>query len=70
MEKYPPTVSHSVKELAKDLKENFELSDFEALSLALKAEQNNLFRRAFVITASDNHPTALEAIANALGHTQ
>lgn len=70
MEKYPPNVSSSVKELAKDLQENFKLTDFEALSLALKAEQNDLFRRAFVITASDNYPTALEAIANALGHTQ
>jgi hypothetical protein len=40
------------------------------LSLALKTEQNNLFRRAFVVTSSDNTPTALEAIANALGHIQ
>lgn len=70
MEKYPPNITHDIKELAKDLKENFKLSDFEALSLALKAEQNNLFRRAFVVTSSDNTPTALEAIANALGHIQ
>ena len=69
MEKYPPSVSRSVKDLAKELQEDFKLTDFEALSLALKAEQNDLFRRAFVITASDNYPTALEAIANALGHT-
>lgn len=70
MEKYPPRVSHSIKELAKDLQESFKLSDFEALTLALKAEQNDLFRRAFVVTSSDNTPTALEAIANALGHIQ
>ena len=70
MGKYPPSITADVKELAKDLQENFKLTDYEALSLALKAEQNDLFRRAFVITASDNYPTALEAIANALGHTQ
>jgi hypothetical protein len=70
MEKYPSTVSSSVKELTKDLKESFKQTDFEALTLALKAEQNDLFKKAFVITASDNYPTALEAIANALGYTR
>ena len=68
MEKYPPYVSKEVKGLAKELQEDFKLSDFEALTLALKAEENNFFRRAFVISASDDYPTALEAIANALGY--
>lgn len=70
MEKYPPNIPKSVKELAKGLQEDFKLTDFEALSLALKAEQNELFRRAFVITTSDNYPTVLEAIANALGYVR
>lgn len=70
MEKYPPRITHDIKELAKDLKESFKLTDYEALTLALKAEQNSLFRRAFVVTSSDNTPTVLEAIANALGHMQ
>ncbi len=46
------------------------MSDFEALTLALKAEQNELFRLAFMISSSDNYPTALEAIANALGYSR
>ena len=70
MGKYPPSISSDVKALAKDLQENYKLTDYEALSLALKAEHNDLFIRAFVITASDNTPTALEAIANALGYTR
>jgi len=70
MEKYPPTVSSSVKELAKELKESFKLTDFEALSLALKAEQNDLFRKAFNVATYDDYPPALTAIANALGHIQ
>ena len=68
MERYPTNVTNDIKELAKDLQESFKLTDFEALTLALQAEQNSLFKRAFVVTSSDNTPTALEAIANALGH--
>ena len=60
MEKYPPRVTHDVKELAKDLQESYSLTNFEALSLALQAEQNNLFKKAFVITSNDNTPSALE----------
>lgn len=66
MERYPPSINHEVKELAKELKETYKLTDYEALSLALKAEQNSLFKRAFVVTSSDSVPTALEAIAIAL----
>jgi hypothetical protein len=70
MAKYKPTISNDIKILAKDLKSSYELSDYESLSLALKAEQNDLFRWAYIITESNNRPTALEAIANALGHIQ
>lgn len=63
-------LSKDVRKLATELKENYKLSDFEALTLALKAEQNELFRLAFMISSSDNYPTALEAIANALGYSR
>ncbi|QHS59850.1 histidine kinase [Chitinophaga agri] len=61
-------ISSDVKEIAKELKEGYKLTDFEALTLALKAEQNELLKRAFVISSTDAHPTGLEAIATALGY--
>lgn len=66
--KYGVQVSGDVKELAKNLKESYKLTDFEAITLALKAEQNELMRRAFVISSSDSHPSGLEAIAIAIGY--
>ncbi len=69
--KYEPFISKAVKDLAADLKEDYpSLTDYESLNLALKAESNQLFRTAYVITANDSTPTALEAIALALGHRQ
>ncbi len=61
-------LSKDAKKLANDFKEEFKLSDFEALSLALKAEQNELIKISFNISNSDSHPTNLEAIAIALGY--
>lgn len=66
--KYGVSISSDVKELTADLKENYKLSDYEALSLSLKAEQNELLKLGFVISSSDNYPSGLEAIANALGY--
>lgn len=66
--KYGLDLSKDAKKLANDLKEEFKLSDFEALSLALKAEQNELIKISFNISNSDSHPTNLEAIAIALGY--
>ena len=68
MLKYGIEVSKDVRNLANDLKEEFKLSDYEALSLALKSERNELLRLGFVISQSDNHPSGLEAIANAIGY--
>jgi len=36
-------------------------------SLALKVEQNELLKQAFVISSTDAHPGALEKIAMSLG---
>ena len=70
MSKYAPNVTRDVKKLAEELQESFKLTDYEALSLALKAEQNELLRQAFVITSDNNYPSALEAISNAIGRLQ
>lgn len=61
--KYGVKISSDVRKLAKELKEEYKLSDFESLTLALKAEQNELFKLAFVISSSDSYPSALEKIA-------
>ncbi|NWJ49755.1 MAG: histidine kinase [Bacteroidetes bacterium] len=59
--------SSAVEELVKELKLDYVLTDFEALKIALESERNYLIKTAFVITVSDEYPTALEAIAIALG---
>jgi hypothetical protein len=68
--KYGVGISTDVKLLVKELKEEYELSDGEALTIALKAEQNQMFKQAFVISANDDTPTALEAIAIGLGYSK
>ncbi len=68
--KYGVTVSKDVKKLANELKKEYKLSEFESLSLALKAEQNELIKLGFVISSSDNHPSGLEAIAIGLSYKQ
>lgn len=70
MSKYPAKITNDIKELAKELKDNYKLTDYESLDLALKAEHNDILKRAFVITSSDDVPTALEAIASSLGYKQ
>jgi hypothetical protein len=61
-------ISGEIRKVAKELVKEYEgeLSVYEALTIALKAEQNELFKRAFVISKSDAYPTALEAIVIAL----
>jgi hypothetical protein len=68
--KYGVNISSDVKELAKELKEIYKLTDFESLTVALKAEQNELLKLGFVISSSDNHPSGLEAIAIGLGYNK
>ena len=59
-----------IENLVVDLKAQYNLSNYEALDIACKIEQNNLLRRAFVLSEQDNYPTALEAVAIALGYEQ
>jgi hypothetical protein len=56
-------ISASVKALVMDLKEKYKLTDFEALTLALKAEENDIFRKAFVV-ASVGQKAIKSAIEN------
>lgn len=63
-------ISTDVKNLARELQEQYKLTSFESLDLALKAEKNEIMKRAFVISSSDSHPSGLEAIAIALGYKQ
>ncbi|RYE57755.1 MAG: histidine kinase [Sphingobacteriales bacterium] len=45
------------------------LSEFEALTLAIQIERNQLLENGLVISRNDSNPTALEAISIALGYT-
>lgn len=60
-------IRRNVEEYAKELKERFDLSYYECFDLALKAEQNQILRAAFVILNDDSKPSALESIAIHLG---
>ena len=66
--KYPIRIATDIRNLVKDLKEEYKLTNYEALIIALKAEQNDLIKTAFVISSMDEYPTALEAIAIGLGY--
>ena len=68
--KYCRSLSQDVQTLAKDLKEEYQLSDYESLKLALNAEHNEILKLAFVIDSSNHTPTALEAIAIGLGYKE
>lgn len=56
------TITREVYLLANQLEEQFKIPKGEALQIALKAEQNEILKRAFVVTREDKVPTALEAI--------
>ena len=47
-------------------KEYPDLSDFEALTLAIELQRNQIIKAAFTVSSSDAYPPALEAIAIAL----
>jgi hypothetical protein len=61
-----------VNEFAKEiLEENTKLSSFEALQIAVKIQQNKILSQVFMLSMSDKeYPSALEAIAIALGYNQ
>jgi hypothetical protein len=54
-----------VKEIAKELCEHWSITDYEALNIAVKIQQNRLFKEAYVLGSQS--PGALEAIAIQLG---
>jgi hypothetical protein len=64
---YRVNISNYVAAVAKDLKHEYKLSDFEALSLALNAEKNEIIKLGFVLHSNDERPSGLEAIALSLG---
>lgn len=59
-------VSSEIRNLTKSIQQEYKLSDYEALTIALKIESNELFRKANVISSNDSYPSALEKIAIAL----
>lgn len=52
---------------AKELSKECKITMAEALNIVIQAERNEILRRAFVLSESDRHPSALEAIAMQLG---
>lgn len=60
------TISPDVKKLAASIQQDYDLTNYEALDIALKAEANELYRKANVISSTDAYPSALENIAIAL----
>lgn len=62
--------NQAIEKHALHLKENFKLSDYEALKIAIESQRNDIFYRAFLLSNDDlKAPTALEGIAIALGMT-
>ena len=56
-------LSLTINKIAKSVKEEYSVTDYEALTIALKIEENELFRKAHVISSDNKNPTALEKIA-------
>lgn len=59
------SISKGVQDYAQILIDEYNLTSYEALDIALKVEKNSLFKEAFVIISEDT-PTALEKICNHL----
>lgn len=55
--------------LAKEFKKDYpKLTDYEALSLAIQKQKNQILIAGFNISRTDKHPASLEAIAIQLGY--
>lgn len=48
-------IPNKVKELAQSLQDDYRLTAYEALDIALKAEKNQILSRAFVLSDSDSN---------------
>jgi hypothetical protein len=57
------TISTDARKLAESIQKEYNLTNYEALDIALKVEANELFRKANVISSDDSYPSALEKIA-------
>lgn len=58
----------SVNQYAKDLKLDYpKLTEFEVLNLAIEIQRNEIFKAGLNVSSNDSHPSALEALAIALG---
>jgi hypothetical protein len=58
-----------IDSLAKDFKKDYpELTDYEALSLAVQLQKNQILIAGFNISRTDKYPASLEAIAIQLGY--
>lgn len=56
--------------IVKDLKLDYpKLSDYEVLNLAIQIQRNQILESGFNVSYTDKHPSALEAVAIALGYT-
>lgn len=55
------------KKEADELSVECSITIAEALSLVIQSERNEIIKKAFLVSASDKYPTALEAIAIGLG---
>ena len=59
----------SFEQIAEDLRKTYsELTTFEALTLAIQIERNQLIENAFSVNRNDSNPPSLEAIAISLGY--
>lgn len=56
--------------IAKSLKSHHkQLTEFEAISLAIQIERNQILENGLNVSRSDSHPPAIEALAIAFGFT-
>jgi hypothetical protein len=60
-------VDSYMKQLVKELQADYKLSDYEALDIALKIQQNAVLKAGLVVSTNKDEPTALESIAMHLG---
>ncbi len=61
----------SVHQYAGELMEDYpKLTEFEILKLAIEIQRNEIFRAGLNVSSTDSHPSALEALAMAVGYNE
>ena len=62
---------NTIDEIVKGLKQDYpKLTDYELLSIAVQQQRNEILVAGLNISRTDNHPSALEAIAIQTGYNQ